>query len=77
MSYLKAFGVLTGVGVDVFKIFRSRGRAGVLKRGAGVESESEKCDSAHLWSQYEAHCHDHDMQILHETTIRCRYIVPC
>jgi len=22
--------------------------AGVLKRGAGAESESEKCDSAHL-----------------------------
>ena len=40
MSYLEVFGVLTGVGVDVSKIF------GV---GAGAESESEKCDSAHLW----------------------------
>jgi len=37
--------VSTGVGVDVTKFFR----AGVLKRGAGVESESEKCDSAHLY----------------------------
>jgi len=36
---LEVFGVLTGVGVDVSKIF------GV---GAGAQSESEKCDSAHL-----------------------------
>jgi len=41
---LKFFRVLTGVGADVSKFFG----AGVLKRGAGVESESEKCDSAHL-----------------------------
>jgi len=32
---------------DVSKIFGVG--AGVLKRGAGAESESEKCDSAHLW----------------------------
>jgi len=30
--------MLTGVGVDLSKFF-----------GAGVESESQKCDSAHLW----------------------------
>ena len=47
MSYLEVFGVLTGVGVDVSKFFGVG--AGVLKRGAGVESESEKGDSAHLW----------------------------
>jgi len=46
VSYLEFFGVLTGVGVDVSK-FIGVG-AGVLKRGAGAESESEKCDSAHL-----------------------------
>jgi len=45
MSYFEVFGVLTGVGVRVLKLFG----AGVLKRGAGAESESEKCDSAHLW----------------------------
>jgi len=38
--------VLTGVGVDVSKIFGVG--AGVLKRGAGAESESKKCDSVHL-----------------------------
>jgi len=46
MSYLEVFRVLTGVGVDVSKFFGVR--AGVLKRGAGAESESEKGDSAHL-----------------------------
>jgi len=46
MSYLEVFGVLTGVGADVSKFFG----AGVLKHGAGAESESEKCDSAHLCS---------------------------
>ena len=45
MSYLEVFGVLTGVGVDVSKIFGVG--AGGLKHG--TESESEKCDSAHLW----------------------------
>jgi len=47
MSYLE---VSTAVGVDVSKIFRIEARAGVLKCGAGAESESEKlkCDSAHL-----------------------------
>jgi len=48
MSYLEVFGELTGVGVDVSKFCGVR--AGVLKRGAGAESESEKCDSAHLWA---------------------------
>jgi len=46
MSYFEVFGVLTKVGVGVSKIFGVG--AGVLKHGAGVESESEKCDSAHL-----------------------------
>jgi len=46
MSYL-VFGVLTGVGVDISKFFGVG--AGVLQRGTGAESESEKCDSAHLW----------------------------
>jgi len=52
MSYLEVFGVLTGVGVDVSKFFWVGAGAGVLKRGAGAELESEKDDSAHLW--YEA-----------------------
>jgi len=47
---LEVFGVWTGVGVDVSKFFGVRAGAGVLKRGAGVESESEKGDSAHLCS---------------------------
>jgi len=47
MSYLGVFGVLTGVGVDVSKF--CGGGAGVLTPEAGAESESEKCDSAHLW----------------------------
>jgi len=46
---LYVFGVLTGVGVDVSTFFGFG--AGVLKRGAGTELESEKCDSAHLWSR--------------------------
>jgi len=46
MIYLEVFGVLTGVGVDVSKLCGVG--AGVLKCGAGVESEFEKGDSAHL-----------------------------
>jgi len=46
MSYLDVFGMLTGAGVDVSKYFGVG--AGVLKHGAGADSESEKCDSAHL-----------------------------
>jgi len=46
VSYLKVFGVLTGVGVDLSK-FLGLG-AGVLKPEAGAASESENCDSAHL-----------------------------
>jgi len=48
MSYLEVFGVQTGVGVDVLKFFGVGAGVGVLKRGTEVESESEKCDSAHL-----------------------------
>jgi len=51
MSHLEVFGVLTGVGVDVSKFFGVR--TGVLKRGAG--GESEKCDSAHLWWERRSH----------------------
>jgi len=47
LNYFEVFGVLTGVKVDVSKIFRVG--AGVLKREAGAELKSEKCDSAHLW----------------------------
>jgi len=47
MSYLEVFGALTGVGVDVSKFFGAG--AGVLQHGAGVESECENGDSAHLW----------------------------
>jgi len=46
MSYLEVFRVLTGAGVDVSKTFGVGAGAGVLKCGAGAESE--KCDSAHL-----------------------------
>jgi len=47
MNYLELFGVLTGV--DVSNFFGVGAGTGVLKRGAGAESESEKCESAHLW----------------------------
>jgi len=50
LNYFEVFGVLTGVGVVVSKLFGAG--AGVLKRGAGAESESEKRDSAHLCAQY-------------------------
>jgi len=49
MSYLKVFAVLTEVEVDVSKFFGVRAWAVVLKPEAGVESESEKCDSTHIW----------------------------
>ena len=55
MSYLDVFGVLAVVGVDVSKFFRAGAGAGVLKHGAGVELESEKCDSAHLWWERRSH----------------------
>jgi len=46
--------VLTGVGVDVSKFFGVR--AGVLKHGAEAESETEKCDSTHLWCAWTGIC---------------------
>jgi len=55
MSYLEVFGVQTGVGVDVLKFFGVGAGVGVLKRGTEVESESEKCDSAHLWCLRKIH----------------------
>jgi len=48
VSYLEFFGVLKGVEVDASKFFGVGAGAGVLEPEAGVESESEKCDSAHL-----------------------------
>jgi len=48
MSYLEVCRVLTGVGGEVPKFCGIGARVGVLKRGAGAESESEKGDSAHL-----------------------------
>ena len=48
MSYLEVFEKWTGVGVDVSKLFSVGAGAGVLKPEAGAESESEKCDFAHL-----------------------------
>jgi len=49
MSYLEVFGLSTGLGVDVSKFFGVG--TGVVKRGAGPESESEKCDSTHFCCQ--------------------------
>jgi len=40
MNYLKVFGVLTRVGVDVSKIFGVGAGAGFLKYGARAESEN-------------------------------------
>jgi len=48
MSFLECFGVLTGVGVDVFKFFAVG--AGVFKENTGAVSVFKKCDSARLWS---------------------------
>jgi len=62
MSYLEVLGVLTGVGVDVSKFFGVG--AGVLKRGAGAESEYEKCDSTHLWRSCCAFCSGFLMRML-------------
>jgi len=42
--------VVVGVGVDVLRFFG----AGVFKPKTGAESESKKCDSAHLWSLTES-----------------------
>jgi len=50
VSYLDVFGVLTGIGGDFSNVFGVG--AGVLQRGAGAESESEKCDSTHLWYKH-------------------------
>jgi len=48
-TYKLVFGVVTRVGVNVSNIFGVGARKGILKHGAGAESESEKCDSAHLF----------------------------
>jgi len=45
MSYLEDFGVLTRVGVDVFKFFGVGAGVSVKKQTRVV---SKRCDSAHL-----------------------------
>ena len=44
-------GVKTGVGVLIFDVNRSRIGVGFCNFGAGLESESQKSDSGHLWFQ--------------------------
>ena len=46
---LRVTGVKTGVGVLVFDVKRSRNGVGICNFGAGLESESQKSDSGHLW----------------------------
>ena len=41
-------GVITGVGVLIFSVNRSRIGVGFYNFGAGLESESQKRDSGHL-----------------------------
>ena len=41
----------TGVGVLIFDVNRSRIGVGFCNFGAGLESESQKSDSGHLWFQ--------------------------
>ena len=40
---------VTGVGVLIFDVNRSRIGVGFCNFGAGLESESQKSDSGHLW----------------------------
>ena len=47
---LRVTGVETGVGVLIFDVNRSRIGVGFCNFGAGLESESQKSDSGHLWS---------------------------
>ena len=46
---LRVTGVKTGVGVLVFDVKRSSIGVGFCNFGAGLESESQKSDSGHLW----------------------------
>ena len=46
---LRVTGVKTGVGVLIFDVNRSRIGVGFRNFGAGLESESQKSDSGHLW----------------------------
>ena len=48
---LRVTGVKTGVGVLIFDVNRSRIGVGFCNFGAGLESESQKSDSGHLWSR--------------------------
>ena len=50
---LRVTEVKTGVGVLIFGVNRSRIGVGFCNFGAGLESESQKSDSGHLWSGYE------------------------
>ena len=45
---LPVTGVITGVGVLIFSVNRSRIGVGFYNFGAGLESESQKRDSGHL-----------------------------
>ena len=46
---LRVTGVKTGIGVLIFDVNRSRIGVGFCNFGAGLESESQKSDSGHLW----------------------------
>ena len=46
---LRVTEVKTGVGVLIFGVNRSRIGVGFCNFGAGLESESQKSDSGHLW----------------------------
>ena len=46
---LRVTGVKTGVGVLIFDVNRSRIGVEFCNFGAGLESESQKTDSGHLW----------------------------
>ena len=46
---LRVTGVKTGVGVLIFDVNRSGIGVGFCNFGAGLESESQKSDSGHLW----------------------------
>ena len=68
MCYLENFGVLTRVGVDVFKFFG----VGVFKQKAGAESESKNCNSAHLCRIPLLHCSYSTKHLLNLMFLRLR-----
>ena len=52
VKILQVIGVKTGVGVLIFDVNRSRIGVGFCNFGAGLESESQKSDSGHLWHKH-------------------------